>query len=259
KTMPVTMVIYMIGGFSISAVPLFIGFVSKSMIVSAAGESHMVWPFLMLTMASAGTFLYIGLKLPYYMFFGKDSGIRTKEPPKNMLIAMGIAAFLCIFIGVSPGSLYSLLPFSVDYAPYTAQHVLGSLGILGFTALGFFMLLRQLDPEPTVSIDTDWFYRKGARAFMWIVNKPIANFEYKIVGEAYEFLIRKPILGVANLLRIFDTNAVDGTANGIGKATMGMSRILRVVQSGQVQHYAMAMAAGLFVILALVLIIVNSV
>lgn len=246
KTMPVTMALYMIGGFAISAVPLFSGFVSKSMVVSAAGESHLSVILLMLTMASAGTFLHTGLKLPYYMFFGKDSGIRAKEPPKNMLIAMGMAGFLCIFIGVFPSALYSLLPFAVNYVPYTPQHVMSTLGILGFTALGFFMLLKQLDPEPTVSVDTDWFYRKGAKGFMWLVNKPIAYIEYNIVGEAYEFLIQKPILKAAHYLSLFDTEAVDGTVNGIGRITLAWSSVMRIIQNGQVQYYALMMAFGAF-------------
>lgn len=255
KTMPITMLLYMIGGFSISAVPLFSGFVSKSMVVSAAGESHMMVPFLMLTLASAGTFLHTGLKLPYYMFFGKDSGIRTKEPPLNMLIAMGMASFVCIFIGVFPGSLYSLLPFPVHYAPYTAQHVSSTLGILGFTALGFFMLLKQLDPESTVSIDTDWFYRKGSKVFMWLVNNPVARFEYNVVGEAYEFIIQKPILKIAEFLKLIDTEVVDGTVNGVGKMTLSWSRVMRVIQSGQVQHYAIIMAFGVFATVALILLL----
>src|SRR5512145_3515878 len=78
KTMPATLSLYMIGAFAISAVPLFSGFVSKSMVVSAAGESHLQAIFLLLTLASAGTFLHTGLKLPYYMFFAKDSGIRAQ-------------------------------------------------------------------------------------------------------------------------------------------------------------------------------------
>src|SRR4030066_879092 len=119
KTMPVTMVLYMIGGFSISAVPLFSGFVSKSMVVSAAGETHRQAIFLMLTRASAGTFLHTGLKLPYYMFFGKDSGRRGQEPPRNMLVAMGLAAAACLLIGVFPGLLYQHLPNPVEFVPYT--------------------------------------------------------------------------------------------------------------------------------------------
>src|SRR3989338_7993599 len=102
KTMPLTFTLYMVGAFAISAFPLFSGFVSKSMVVAAASHEHRPFVMLLLTMASSGTFLHTGLKLPYYMFFGKDSGIRAKEPPTNMLIAMGMAAFLCIGIGVFP-------------------------------------------------------------------------------------------------------------------------------------------------------------
>src|SRR5437867_12972905 len=115
KTMPRTLMLYMVGAFAISAVPLFSGFVSKSMVVSAAGESHRAAIFLLLTLASAGTFLHTGLKLPYYMFFGKDrgkdrdlpSGARGQEPPTNMLVAMGLAAVACMVIGVFPALLYS--------------------------------------------------------------------------------------------------------------------------------------------------------
>jgi multicomponent Na+:H+ antiporter subunit D len=253
KTMPLTMVFFLIGGFSIAGAPLLSGFVSKSMTVSAAGEEHKLFAFLMLTLATTGTFLSIVLKQSYYMFFGKDSGMRTKEPPLNMLIAMGIASFICLLIGVFPSTLYSLLPFPVHYAPYTSQHIMSTLGIFGFTAFGFFMLLKNIVPKPTISLDTDWLYRKGAKAFMWVANKPVANFEYNIVGESYEFIIQKPILKIAHYLRVFDTGAVDGTANGIGKLTVLLSKAMRLIQSGQIQHYALFIVFGVIVILALVL------
>ena len=166
KTMPVTLSLYMIGAFAISAVPLFSGFVSKSMVVSAAGESHRAAIFLTLTLASAGTFLHTGLKLPYYMFFGRDRGLAAHEPPSNMLVAMGLAAAACIIIGVFPALLYAQLPYHVEYAPYTVRHVLATLGLLSFTALGFFALLAHLDPEPKISLDTDWFYRRGLSTAM---------------------------------------------------------------------------------------------
>ena len=176
KTMPITLWLYMIGAFSISAFPLFSGFVSKSMVIAAASHDHRAAVALLLTLASAGTFLHTGLKLPYYMFFGKDSGLEAKEPPLNMLLAMGASAVLCIAIGVYPALLYRVLPFPVHFEPYTADHVTSALGILMFTALGFFLLLKKLDPEPTVSVDTDWFYRLGGRGFLWLVYRPLAGF-----------------------------------------------------------------------------------
>jgi multicomponent Na+:H+ antiporter subunit D len=256
KTMPVTLGLYMIGAFSISAVPLFSGFVSKSMVVSAAGEAHLAIVFLMLMLASAGTFLHTGLKLPYYMFFGRDSGVRGREPPANMLVAMSLAAVACIVIGVVPGLLYDRLPFPVDYHPYDVRHVTSTLGMLGFTALGFFLLLSHLDPEPKISLDTDWFYRKGSSALRPLVEGPLPRLESGFVGQIYEFVMRRPVMGVANLLRVFDSCIVDGAAVGVGRLTQAFSQILRTTASGNAQHYGLIMAAGVLalVILALVTI-----
>src|SRR5215471_12946533 len=232
KTMPVTLGLYMIGAFAISAVPMFSGFVSKSMVVSAAGEAHRAPIFLMLTLASAGTFLHTGLKLPYYMFFGKDSGRRGHEPPGNMLAAMALAAAACILIGVFPALLYRNLPTPVHFVPYTLQHVTSTLGMLGFTALGFFLLLKHLDPVPTISLDTDWFYRRGAAGLMTLARGPLSHLEYGFVGEAYEFVIRRPVLGVAHLMRQLDNLVVDPTFIGLGRSTQGLSQVLRTLASG---------------------------
>jgi multicomponent Na+:H+ antiporter subunit D len=258
KTMPITLGFYMIGACAISAVPLFSGFVTKSMVVSAAGESHHAAIFLMLTLASAGTFLHTGLKLPYYMFFGQDSG-RTlpqgSEPPRNMLIAMGLAALACVLIGVFPGLLYRHLPGKVDYVPYTLQHVTSTLGMLAFTALGFFLLLRQLDPKPTVSRDTDWFYRRPTALLVQLVRGPLTRFEYGFVGQVYEFLLRRPVLGLAALLRRFDSGVVDRAVVGVGNSVRALSRVSKGAVSGHTQHYGMLMAAGLIVVLGLVMLI----
>lgn len=249
KTMPITLVLYMIGGFAISAFPLFSGFVTKSMVVSGAAHDHRPWVALLLTMASAGTFLHTGLKLPYYMFFAKDSGIRASEPPKNMLYAMGIAAFLCIGIGVLPGPLYKMLPFPVHFDPYTGDHVTSALGILMFTGLGFFMLLKKLDPEPTISVDTDWFYRKGSRVFMWIVNKPIAIYEDYLSNIYNTWFTRFTLFLSSFLARIFDVRLIDGCVNGIADFFLNLAQTIRVTSSGLVRNYAFTMLLGSVVIL----------
>ena len=159
--MPGVTTLYMIGAFSISGVPLFNGFVSKSMIVSAAAEGG--WPAaeLLLTLASVGTFLHTGLKLPYFTFFGADRGLVPSRLPGNMIAAMAIAAALCIALGVFPGWLYVRLPFApVEYHPYTVDHVVATLQLLIGTGVAFWLLLRKLGGEPTVSLDTDWVYRQ---------------------------------------------------------------------------------------------------
>ena len=252
KTMPVTLGLYMIGAFAISAVPLFSGFVSKSMVIAAAGETHRAAVFLMLTLASAGTFLHTGLKLPYYMFFGKASGPGGgSEPPRNMLVAMGLAAVACIAIGVFPGLLYERLPNPVEFVPYTLRHVTSTLGMLAFTALGFFLLLKYLDPVPTISLDTDWFYRKGSAGLIRLARGPLSQLEYGFVGQIYEFIIRRPVLGVAQILRKLDSLVVDSAIVGVGQSTRNFSEVLKTMASGHAQHYGLIMAAGILALLVL--------
>ncbi len=162
KTMPLTCLFCIVGAASISAFPLFSGFVSKSMIISAAAHDKLIIVWLILQFASAGVFHHAGIKVPFFMFFGHDSGIRAKEPPLNMLIAMGLGAFVCILLGVYPQPLYAILPYPVDYIPYTGAHVVGQLQLLMFGALAFCLLiLSGYYPAEmrAINLDTDWFYR----------------------------------------------------------------------------------------------------
>lgn len=178
KSMPLTAIFCIIGAASISGVPLFSGFISKAMVVSAAGIEGLSLVWLVLIFASAGVFHHSGIKIPFFAFFSHDSGIKTKEPPLNMLLAMGIAAFLCVFIGIFPGVLYRILPYPVDYVPYTAAHVVDQLQLLFFSALAFTLLiLSGIYPAEirAINLDADWFYRKGAKAFMWLLNHPLGR------------------------------------------------------------------------------------
>ncbi len=163
KTMPKTATLCIVGAASISAFPLFSGFVSKSLIMSALAKEgyHGVW--LAMLFASAGVFHHAGIKIPYFAFFAHDSGIRTKEPPLNMLLAMGIAAVLCIGIGSYPAILYQHLPFDYSYSPYDVTHVLTQTQLLFFSALAFVWLnMKGLYPPElrSTNLDAEWFYRR---------------------------------------------------------------------------------------------------
>ncbi len=167
---PATVVLYIIGAFSISGVPLFNGFISKSMIISAASHNHMPVVELLLYLASIGTFLSISLKLPYFMFFGSDRGIKPEKIPINMYVAMAGGAFLCILYGVFPSLLYQYLPFAAEYEPFTMDHVISTIQLLAATLAVFWIFIPKLGGEPTVSVDTDWFYR---RPLIYLVNAAV--------------------------------------------------------------------------------------
>jgi multicomponent Na+:H+ antiporter subunit D len=165
-TMPLTTVCGTIGALAISAFPLTSGFVSKSMVTQAAVDGHMLTVWLLLTAASAGVFLHAGIKFPWFVFFQKDSGLRPPEPPAPMRWAMVFFAFLCIGLGVWAEPLYALLPYPVHYVPYTWAHVLTQVQLLLFSGLAFFVLLPYLKRTLTITLDTDWLWRRLAPAVL---------------------------------------------------------------------------------------------
>ena len=163
RTMPRTAIFCLIGAASISAFPLFSGFVTKSLIMDETANQHYPIIWAILVFASAGVLSHSGIKIPYFTFFGHDSGLRPKEAPINMQLAMGFTAFLCIFIGVYPDPLYALLPYEVVYKPYTMSHVIGQLQLLCFALLAFVVLMRTGIHPPeirAVNLDVDWIYRR---------------------------------------------------------------------------------------------------
>lgn len=191
KSMPLTALFCIIGAASISAFPLFSAFATKSMVMDATAGSHLTIVWFILLFASAGVFHHAGIKIPFFAFFSHDSGIRTKEAPLNMLLAMGIAAILCIFIGSFPGYLYSILPYPVDYQPYTAPHVMAQLQLLFFSALAFTLLmLSGIYPAEirAINVDADWTYRKGEKVFMWMLTNPMARFGAWISRTVFEVI-----------------------------------------------------------------------
>jgi multicomponent Na+:H+ antiporter subunit D len=165
RSMPLTTLCGIIGALSISAFPLTSGFISKSMISQAAANEYLAMVWFLLAAGSAGVFLHAGVKFPWFVFFQKDSGLRPSDPPLNMRMAMTLFAFLCIVLGVWPEPLYAILPFQVDYVPYTRAHVVEMLQLLLFSGLAFFIMLPYLKRTPTITLDWDWFYRGlGPRA-----------------------------------------------------------------------------------------------
>jgi multicomponent Na+:H+ antiporter subunit D len=158
--------LYMIAALSISSFPLLSGFVSKALVIHAAELEHRDWTVLFLHAASVGTFLSVGLKLPYFTWFGGSRALRPAGLPAGMYVAMIIAAAANIVIGLRPQLFYRLLPFPVEYRPYTAAHLLETLELLGFTGLVFWFLRRQIAPRAALTLDFDWFYRKPA-PWLW--------------------------------------------------------------------------------------------
>ena len=207
KYMPISFWLYMVGGFSISGFPLFNGFISKVMTIEAAELIHNTPIYLLLEGATVGTFLHTGLKLPWNMWLqGKDEPpptIRAKlkdsavNTPVNMLIGMGILAFLCIFMGVYPKVLYDRLPYAVEFIPFTTTRVFSIMQMFIFTFMGFWLLRKLVQGYPTYTLDTDWPFRMAGRKVIWFCEKPLMTFAQFVDGK---------VMGVADFLVWFSRN-----------------------------------------------------
>ncbi|MEM3178990.1 MAG: Na(+)/H(+) antiporter subunit D [Archaeoglobaceae archaeon] len=177
RYMPMTFSLYMVGALSISGFPLFSGFVSKTMTVFASAELHLPVIFLLLEGATIGSYLHTGLRLPWNVWFSKKPEITAREPPKNMLVAMAMAAFLCVFLGTYPGYaiLYALLPYPVEYEPYEPLKVVTIMQLFAFTTLAFFIYREKYRGVDATVLDTDWFGRVLGNKFIHFCENQLVN------------------------------------------------------------------------------------
>ncbi|MEY3018138.1 MAG: hypothetical protein RL336_1273 [Pseudomonadota bacterium] len=184
RTMPITAFCGIIGALAISSFPLTSGFTTKTMISAAAAEQGMVAIWYILAAASAGVFLHAGIKFPWFVFYQKDSGLRPKDAPWNMALAMGIFVAICIGLGIYPELLYSFLPYPVDYTPYKPGKVLFYLQLLMFSGLAFFLLLPLMKRTLTISLDTDWFWRVMLNKIWRVLSGAVTVVWLELMGYA---------------------------------------------------------------------------
>jgi len=167
--------LYMVGALSISAFPLFAGFISKPLVTTLVKSESEFLAFA-LYVASVGTFLHTGLKLPYFTFFGP----RRAQPveiirklPWSMYAGMSILAALCLAVGLFPEWLFNQLHFEIHPERYTAANVVHALELLAFTAVGFWALRSWLTPSDLIFLDIDWFYRKAGGPVRLLIQQPL--------------------------------------------------------------------------------------
>ena len=217
KSMPYTTGLCIIGAASISAFPLFSGFISKSLIITATAVEGYWGVWLVLLFASAGVFHHSGIKIPYFAFFQHDSGKRPDEAPLNMLIAMSLAAFLCIAVGVYPQALYNILPYEVNFQPYTTTHVVTQLQLLLFSALAFGWLMRSglYPPElKSTNLDFDWSYRY----FLPRLLERLVNIIVLIDRKLREYLLKMTNNFISEIRRYYGAGSWFSDTTSIGNS-----------------------------------------
>ena len=227
RTMPRTAIFCLIGAASISAFPLFSGFVTKSLIMDETANQHYPIIWAILVFASAGVLSHSGIKIPYFTFFGHDSGLRPNEAPIHMQMAMGFTAFLCVFIGVYPEPLYALLPYEVVYRPYTMSHVVGQLQLLCFALLAFAVLMRRGIHPPeirAVNLDVDWIYRR----FIPKLYNIIYNSVVKVFIFIEAVIISVTQMTIKGLYKLHGPETGVSRMRGVGAMVMWVAILLGV-------------------------------
>jgi multicomponent Na+:H+ antiporter subunit D len=227
RTMPLTMIFCVVGAASISAFPLFSGFISKSLIQSAAANEGYMVVWVIMLIASVGVLEHSGIKIPFFTFFGHDSGKRPKEAPWNMLLAMFLTSSLCIGLGIYPAPLYAILPFEVEYDPYTTTHVVTQFQVLLFALLAFCVLYRSgVYPVEirAVNIDFDWIYRRGLRRIISSLSRGIDT-AYSQVTAGLNGIVGSII---ASSRRHFGPIGLFGSTTRVGSAVAWISALLLI-------------------------------
>jgi multicomponent Na+:H+ antiporter subunit D len=250
--LPWVMVLYMVGAVSISGMPFFNGFISKTMTIHGAVEAHRLWLGIGLEVAAVGTFLSVGIKLPYFAFWAKPEYTgELKKLPANMYVAMALTASLCLAQGLYPQMLYRLLPFPVEYTPYTAWSLLQAFMLLGFTGLGFYLVRRIIKPHAGRNLDFDALYRLVGNGVLKLVCAPLGWLDNRWT-EAYRVAGLRGLLGAAKASSWFDRKGIDTVVDGAAYSVREAGRSSTRMQTGRLQDYLAWMPIILFGICVLV-------
>ncbi|WP_461209047.1 Na(+)/H(+) antiporter subunit D [Desulfocurvus sp. DL9XJH121] len=282
--MPWVMICYVVAGLSISGMPLFNGFVSKTMTIAGAATathlSYHTWLALGLEVAAVGTFLSVGIKLPYFAFWGGKPVDKTREIkpiPVNMYIAMFMGSGLCLLQGLFPNALlYKLLPFAneaaghaaeaahgaahafqqvlpsadlvslpVGFDPLTWDKALAAFLMLGFTGIAFYHMRKIIVPHPSRNLDFDWLYRFFGNLVRWVICTPLAAAD-AVWTTVYRVVGLRGLLQMASGASTFDRKGIDGVVDGSAYTVRGIGRITAKAQTGMLQDYlALAAVLGL--------------
>jgi NADH-quinone oxidoreductase subunit L len=258
--MPVTFWVFLIGALALSGIAPLEGFFSKDEILAEAFHLQS-GAFILLIIAAFLTALYMGRQVFMVFFAGprsKPAGLAT-ESKAIITVPLAILAFLSLTGGVLN------LPLGGYETP--GAHLLTgwlSKSIAGIAAGEFNMGVALLSTAlELTAILLAWLLY----ARRWVTTASAVDPMRKLLGpvftalehkwwvdEFYQTILLKPFHIVSDCLaHPFDQGIIDGTVNGIATGTKGLAGWLRKAQSGYVRNYALAIVAGLTIILAYLL------
>jgi len=249
---PIILACTVVGALSMSAMPILNGFVAISLILEAAWHQSPVLA-MALTLALAGTFTAVGLRLPYFAFWSKkpSKGKMHNPLPVNMSVAMVLTSLCCIIQGIFPRLLYLRLPVLVEANPFTLWKILGAFLFLGLISFVFIFVRKGLAPGPRRLPDFDLLYRFMGRGVVGILSRPVAWMD-GIWTNLYRTVVLRAATGTARVAGWFDKTGIDKAVDGTARMVMGLGKISARMQTGRLQEmlaWMVLLALGLFAVM----------
>lgn len=234
KQMPVTHITFLVACLAIAGVPPFAGFFSKEEILLAAYHSNpaIYW----IALFTSGLTAFYMFRLYFNIFWSKNAQQETHnhhgEGPFTMLLPLVVLSIGAIAGGFIPFGEF----VSTDGKPLESHFHLSfsilpvALGLAGiFTALWLYK--KQNDRPAKLMNAMGGLYKTAYNKFY--------------IDEIYLFITKKIMFNlVGRPAAWFDRNVVDGLVNLTGNATESVSGMIKKMQSGKVQQYAIYFLAG---------------
>lgn len=249
KSMPITHITFLIACLAIAGIPPFAGFFSKEEILTAAHHANpMVYYIALLT---AGITAFYMFRLYYNIFFSKDTKAAHHddhhhgEGTWSMKIPLLILSVGAITAGFIPfGSFVSSdgqplhIPFELSAA------ILPVIIAVSGIALATLFYKTENDRPDKLSTSIQGIYKTAYHKFY--------------IDEIYLFITKKIIFNlIAQPSAWVDKNIVDGSMNGLSSLVVWKSNMIKSIQSGKVQDYALYFFIAAFGLTALAIYLVN--
>jgi NADH-quinone oxidoreductase subunit L len=265
KYMPVTFWTFLIGSAALSGIPPLAGFWSKDEIITTAfrGEHYVLWAVAALTAVITAFYMTRAVLLT---FFGTYRGHgEPHEAPRVMTGPLVVLAGLSVVVGFLGAPQFGAVfaewvhvegvhhePFSYGFA------ALSILGALIGIAVGYRLYSRLRDRDPVTRMGPFYTLLENKYflddAYLWGIVRPI---QYP-VARAVDWTNRSILDGVVHLVAwttrklglgtdVVDRKVIDGTVNRVAIGTGFTGGLLRYVQSGNVQRYAVLLFAGVVI------------
>jgi NADH-quinone oxidoreductase subunit L len=285
KYMPTTFVTFMIGTVALAGVPPLAGFWSKDEILLGAAKNG--YPFI-LVLGLVGAFMtacYMG-RAVYLTFFGEYRGHgHPHESPRSMTVPLVLLAIPSVFVGLinAPGieKFAHWVRFQVPGVEFEPPEHAFNVGLAAISTLvavsglvvatmiwywrnaparGATERVPALRALKTLLIEKYYLDRIFVDGLVGFIKGPLARAVYWTNQNIIDGIVNAVGVGAKVLGRftydVIDQKGVDGIVNGIGVSASETGGVLRLVQSGRVQQYALMLFAAVG-LLGLALVVFN--